>query len=218
MDHFILGLLMMQKLTAYELHVTMKNNYQGICSSSLGNIQRALKKLSKDGDVTMNEVQEGKIVKKIFSITAQGRSRFLKWLNNPIMINRVNNMEIGRLLLLGFLSKEKQLKNIDLSIQALQEDYEYMQAIVASIQQMQEQGIDPQDPEQLKLALGLEESYLQEMLEAVSVDNFQEIAQSVQKFSLLTLKFGVEEIKFQLDWFLKLREELKSQQNFAGNP
>ena len=209
MEYFILGLLMLRKLTAYELHTIIKGNYQDICSDSIGNIQRALKKLYKKGLVTLEEINSGKVIKKIFSITPVGRAEFMTWLDNPIKISKAKNMELGRLLMLGFLTKEQQFANIDQVIQDLSEAYEYLKVIEATIKvQAEETG----DVEQLQLVCFSEDQvYLKEFLDAVEADDFLEVLKSASKFSYLTLKYGIAEVKFNLEWFENLRKELENE-------
>ena len=209
MEHFILGLLMLHKLTAYELHVQIRDNYEGICSHSIGNIQRALKKLHEKGLVALEEVREGKVIKKIFGITPEGRAHFMKWLNHPIAITKVKNMELGRLLLLGFLTKEQQLANIDRVIQDLKEASEYMKAVEAAIKaEIKEAG----DIEQARLDhFNEHEDYMEDLLNSVETDDYLDLLRNVNKFGILTFQHGVAEIKFNLEWFENLRKELSEE-------
>ena len=211
MEHFILGLLMLRQLTAYELHMMIKNNYEGICSPSIGNIQRALKKLHEKGFVSLEEVNEGKVVKKIFSITPEGRGAFMTWLNNPIEITKAKNMEIGRLLLLGFLTREQQLANIDIVIRDLREVSEYMKAIEAVVEEEIRAAGDIQEA---RLAhFTQHQAYMEELLDSVETDDFQELFASVNKFGLITLRHGSAEVQFNLEWFENLRKELEEESN-----
>ena len=202
MEHFILGLLMVYQLTAYELHNLIKSNYQGICSHSIGNIQRALKKLHEKELVMMTEVRDGKVVKKVFSITPKGRAAFMKWLNNPIAITKAKNMEIGRLLLLGFLTKEQQLANIEIVIEDLKGEYEYMKAIETHV-------AEAGDTHQAVVDyLKEDHDYMEELLDAVETDDLFELVNNINKFGMMTLKHGIAQVQFNLEWFENLRAEL----------
>ena len=214
MEHFILGLLMVQKFTAYELHILIKNNYEAVCSSSIGNIQRALKKLHEKGFVALEEVRDGKVVKKIFGITPGGRASFMEWLNNPIEIMKVKNMELGRLLLLGFLTKKQQLANIDIVIRDLKAACEYIKAIEKSVEmQMEKFGSNEQAA---RLAFFNEnEEYIEELLDSVETDDFLELLENVNKFGIITLKHGSAEMHFNLEWFENLRKELAEEEQGA---
>ena len=211
MEDFILGLLMLNKLTAYELHTLFKNNYEGICSSSIGNIQRALKKLHEKEHVSLNEVREGKVTKKIFAITPAGRQRFMTWLNRPLDLLKAKNIEIGKLLLLGFLTPEQQLTSIDKTIADYKESYGYMKVVeeMASAQHEQVKEKGGLDQHMLNYQVEQEE-YMKEMLDAVELDDYLAVVNNIHKFGWVALKFGVAQIKFELDWFENLRKELET--------
>ena len=214
MENFILGLLMINKFTAYDLYSLIKNNYNGICSSSIGNVQRALKKLHEKAFVHMEEVKDGKVVKKIFSITPVGRMNFMTWLNNPIDLLKAKNIEIGRLLLLGFLTKEQQLANIDIAIKDHKEAYEYLLAVQVAVDERLAEEEASGGQEQFVLSVYAEnKEYVDELLDSVEEDDFLRLFKSMSKFANLTLKLGIDETKFTLEWFESLREELAAEED-----
>jgi len=213
MEDFILGLLMSEKLTAYELHVEIKNNYEKICSSSIGHIQRTLKKLHENGFLNLEEVHEGKVVKKVFGITPVGREKFMNWLNNPLDLLKVRNIELGRLLLMGYLTEEQQLANIDRTIADYQEAYAQMLAIEEMIKAQETEPTVHANSEQLKLTLyEKKEDYFDELMASVEETDFLKLTHRLNKFSMLTLKLGTHEIKSTLSWFENLRQELVDKQ------
>jgi len=209
MENLILGLLMITQMAAYELHTHIKANYQGIVAPSLGNVQRALKKLEEKGYVTKQEVQSGKVAKKIFTITKTGRTHFMTWLNNPLDLAKVNNPEMGRLLLLGMLTREQQLANIELVIADLREAWEYLQAVEASMMTQfaaaEEQGgldylhqqMHEENPE-----------FYDELLAIVGAPSVSQFLKNVNEFGYYTLQHGIAETKFNLEWFTNLRNKL----------
>ena len=203
MEHLILGLLMIRKLTAYELHVIFKNNYQDICSDSIGNIQRALKKLNGAGLVLYHNFVEKGIHKNRYEITATGRKSFLEWLNQPLDLTKAKNMELGRLLLLGFLPKADQLAAIEESIREIQIKHNYLMDIEQVIKQ---NGSAVQNYLEY---FQQNEDYSQGLLEAVKADDLEEVMTQVDYFGKLTLKFGLDTMKFYLDWFEKFKGDLK---------
>ena len=208
MDNLILGLLMVRKFTAYGIRKMIKDNYKRICSHSIGNVQNALSKLLNKGLVTREEISEGMVKKKIFSITREGRAEFMEWLNNPIEITKAKNMEVGRLLLLGFLSKEQQLANLESAIQDLKKEYGYLLAIKDNFEsQFGEGGVQAA---QVVFATYFNEpnEYVEELLDSAGSDDFLELAQNISRFRFLTLKLGIDEVKFHLEWFENLRDEL----------
>ncbi|MDR2834099.1 MAG: PadR family transcriptional regulator [Streptococcaceae bacterium] len=210
MDNFLLGLLMSAKLTAYELHVMIRDNYDGISSNSLGNIQRALKILHKDGFVSMEEIPNGKTVKKVFTITISGRLKFLDWTRQPIALTKVKNIEIGKLLLLGYLSKEEQIKNIESVIASLKEEFAYLTTIQEAIsnqrETLKEQEVQVEDA--LKEMISSDLPFFEEILQATKREKLDEVFADVEKFSLLTLKLAFDETQFYLEWFENLLSKL----------
>jgi len=207
MEDFILGLLMPNKLTAYELHQIIKNNYQSICSHSIGNVQRALKKLHEKGFVKLNEVMDGKVTKKIFEITQDGRVHFLKWLNNPLEITKAKNMEVGKLLLLGFLSPDKRVKMIEGQIDELKTELEYLKAIESTIEAQQEE-LGQSMAELQDAYIEKNKAYMDELVESVGADDVLTLLADIRKFSLLALKLGMDDVRFGIGWFEKLRDEM----------
>jgi len=212
MEDFILGLMMIRKFTAYELHIEIKNNHVDICSSSIGNIQRALKKLHGKEFVNLEEVHEGKVVKKVFGITPAGRERFMNWLNNPLDLLKAKNMELGRLLLMGYLTEEQQLANIDCTIAAYKKSYEYVIAIEEAVKAQEAEETANASLEQARIALYEQnKDYFDELMDSVEETDFLKLAYSINKFSMLTLKLGIDEIKFNLNWFENLRKDLAAE-------
>ena len=192
---------MAQPLSAYELHIIIKNNYQDFCSDSIGNIQRALKKLVAARFVTVQNLSEHEKGKKIHSITQEGRVSFLQWLNQPIDINKAKNIELARLLLLGFLPREEQIKNIEGQIENLKATYESLLAINHELDK----------EENTTLAYFQQElDYVKDLRLSLKESDIEKVATDVHKFGRLTLRFGLDSTKFYIDWFENLKNEIKT--------
>jgi len=207
MEDFILGLLMPNRLTAYELHQMIKNNYQSICSHSIGNVQRALKKLHEKNFVRLNEVMDGKVTKKIYEITPTGRTQVLKWLSAPPEITKAKNMEIGKLLMLGFLSADKRVAIIEGQIDALKAELEYLQG-VASSNDAQLEAYGQSIAALVDAHIENNKEYMDELVHDVNATDAKTLLADVSKFSSLTLKLGIDEIKFFINWFEGLRSDM----------
>ena len=216
MEYFVLGLLMLYKYTAYELHVVIKKNYQGICSDSIGNIQRALKKLAANELVTSVSIVENEVNKKIYTITPKGRQAFLEWLDNSIDIMKSKNMELSRLLLLGFLDDETQMKRIDETIAEIEEAHEYLVEIERNVVQGLKNlsKIEAQDFVDFYLAQFNkrgDDKFLEELIESVPRENLKDIVDKINIFGTFTLKLGIDETKFYLNWFKNLKKTLEEE-------
>ena len=99
MDKLILGLLMMQRLTIYELRIIIKRYFQSMCSDSIGSIRAAVNKLLDAGMVTYTEFVERSVNKKQYSITDKGREEFAAWAQSLANVALPDNMELGKFLL-----------------------------------------------------------------------------------------------------------------------
>lgn len=113
MDSVILGLLSLSPMTGYEIGCFIKQKLPIICSSSAGSMQTSIKKLVDNGSITFEESNTNGKNKKIFTITQKGSAAFMEWLDNPMQLDKVKNMELSKLFFLGFASKTKQIDCID---------------------------------------------------------------------------------------------------------
>ena len=100
MDKIILGILMLNRMTAYEIKNVIKLSYKSICSDSLGSIQAALKKLFDLDMVTFEEVVENGVNKKRYAITELGQAELLEWLKIPIDNSKTRNIELAKIIFL----------------------------------------------------------------------------------------------------------------------
>ena len=72
MDIIILGLLMIQNCTIYEMKKVIEKNFGNISSSSIGSMQAAVKKLLSKNMICFNEHVENSVNKKVYEITHEG--------------------------------------------------------------------------------------------------------------------------------------------------
>jgi len=112
MENIILGLLLLQSRTIYQLRKRINEGLNLMYSCSRGSIQAAIKKLLKNGYITSNEISENGKLKKIYSITDSGKNYFDSWLISPIDSYAVKNPELSKIYFLGFAEKETRIKLI----------------------------------------------------------------------------------------------------------
>lgn len=79
----ILGFLMDSEMTGYDLKRRFRDPVGFFYRVSDGSLYPALKKLARDGLVRMRTERRGKRARKVYSITAHGRERFLTMLAEP---------------------------------------------------------------------------------------------------------------------------------------
>ena len=129
MDKIILGILMLRRMTAYELRNVIRNNFKSMCSDSLGSIQAALKKLLMSEMVTFEELVEKGVNKKRYAITDIGQKALIEWIRVPIDISKTKNLDIGKLLFMGYVSENEQKNLIDKIIHSLEKEYTSLKKI-----------------------------------------------------------------------------------------
>lgn len=137
MEFIILGLLLIKPMTGYEIGRFIKTNLSMICSDSAGSLQTAIKKLISDEKITFSEFVENGKNKKQFSITLVGKTEFSRWVQKPMQIEKVKNMELSKLFFLGFAEKEQRVAAISSYINQLEEAKSSLLAIKKSFEQME---------------------------------------------------------------------------------
>lgn len=203
MEKIILGLLMLKRLTIYEMRLLIKRNFQSICSDSMGSIQAAVKKLLAGDMITCDEFIEKSVNKKLYSITDLGREYFLEWIKTPADMTKGKNMELGKVLFMGLVPAKERMPLIDQMIVKLKKELSYLEDIYANMQAADEKAqiiaYLKQDPEYL---LGIQNSTDNASLE----ENVDEIG----AFEMLTLQLGIDSTKFYISWLEALKYKLEN--------
>ena len=201
MDKIILGILMLRRMTAYELRNTIRDNFKSMCSDSLGSIQVALKKLLSLKMVTFEELVEKGINKKRYAITDIGEKVLMEWIKIPIDISKTKNIDIGKLLFMGYISKNEQKNLINKIILSLEKEYSELKNLKESI-----------NFENERLAI---ENYLltdteyQERIKNLNKKNdVSKNIKEISKFTLATLDYGIDVVDFNIKWFKKLKTKI----------
>ncbi len=119
MENIILGLLLLQSRTIYQLRKRINDGLNLMYSCSTGSIQAAIKKLLQNGYITFSEITEKGKLKKIYIITDNGKNYFNNWLNSPINNGSAKNPELSKIYFLGFAEKETRIKLIESHIAGL---------------------------------------------------------------------------------------------------
>ena len=201
MDKIILGILMLRRMTAYELRNTIRDNFKSMCSDSLGSIQVALKKLLSLKMVTFEELVEKGINKKRYAITDIGEKVLMDWIKIPIDISKTKNIDIGKLLFMGYIPKNEQKNLINKIILSLEKEYSELKNLKESI-----------NFENERLAI---ENYLltdteyQERIKNLNKKNdVSKNIKEISKFTLATLDYGIDVVDFNIKWFKKLKTKI----------
>ena len=119
MENIILGLLLLQSRTIYQIRKRINDGLNLMYSCSTGSIQAAIKKLLRNGYISVREITENSKLKKFYSITDCGKNYFHAWLNTPIDSSAAKNPELSKIYFLGFAEQETRIKLIENHIEDL---------------------------------------------------------------------------------------------------
>ena len=201
MDKIILGILMLHRMTAYELRNVIRNNFKSMCSDSLGSIQAALKKLFMSEMVTFEELVEKGVNKKRYSITETGREALIEWIKIPINTSKTKNYDFGKLFFMGYVSKKDQKTLIDKIIISMEEEYEALKKLKESIDADEES-------EETKNYLLTDIEYKERIKNLDKGKELIENIREISKFTLATLDYGIDVTAFNIEWFKKLKKRI----------
>ena len=201
MDKIILGILMLHRMTAYELRNVIRNNFKSMCSDSLGSIQAALKKLLMLEMVTFEELVEKGVNKKRYAITDIGEKVLMEWIKIPIDISKTKNIDMGKLLFMGYIPKNEQKNLINKIILSLEEEYSELKNLKESINFENERlGIENY--------LLTDTEYQERIKNLNKKNNVSKNIKEISKFTLATLDYGIDVVDFNIKWFKKLKTKI----------
>ncbi|WP_071124290.1 PadR family transcriptional regulator [Leptotrichia massiliensis] len=202
MDKIILGILMLRRMTAYELRNTIRDNFKSMCSDSLGSIQAALKKLLSLKMVTFEELVEKGVNKKRYAITDAGEKILMEWIKIPIDISKTKNIDAGKLLFMGYISKNEQKNLINKIILSLEEEYTALKNLKESINF---------ESERLEIEnyLLTDTEYQKRIKNLNKKNNISENIKEISKFTLASLDYGIDAVDFNIRWFKKLKKKYR---------
>jgi len=112
MDFCVLGLLLIQEMTIYQLNKAFQTSLSLFYSASLGSLQKATAKLLKEGKISRREVYEGKRLKKIYRILPSGKAAFLAEIISDLPSSRLEENALARISFLGLLETAEQKETV----------------------------------------------------------------------------------------------------------
>lgn len=104
-DKILLGFLMCENKTGYQIKNIMEKSTQFIFNTSLGSIYPAFKKLEKKKLVNLKQIIESGRLKKIYSITPEGKDHFLNWMYSPTLTSQIILLKI---FFFSYISTDKR--------------------------------------------------------------------------------------------------------------
>lgn len=141
MENIILGLLLLQDRTIYQLRKRINAGLNLMYSCSMGSIQAAIKKLLKNECITFQEISENGRLKKLYSITSKGKKYFNSWINSPFEKETPKNPELVKIYFMGFTELENR-KNL------IKNHISYLKIIYSDLDKICQEG--EKNPDALK--------------------------------------------------------------------
>ena len=151
-DNLVLGLLMHEARHGYQLYQEYQATLGAIWQVGQSKFYAALDRLEADGLLTSTtEDQSGRPARRVYTITEQGRRRFLDWVYAPVMPIRAIRVE--------FVAKLRffQLLRLDDVDRLLNAQIAACTADLANAQALRQETEDPVD----RLALRFRETQLE---------------------------------------------------------
>jgi len=110
----ILGLLLKEPQTGYELKQLFDSSLAFFSGASFGSIYPALKRCEKEGLVNMEmELQDGKPNRKVYYITEAGKDIFLKGMQEELTISPYRNEFLTRLFFFADITAKERTHLIE---------------------------------------------------------------------------------------------------------
>ena len=154
--------------------------------------------------VTFEELVEKGVNKKRYAITDIGQKALIKWIRVPIDISKTKNLDIGKLLFMGYISKKEQKNLIDKIIDSLEEEYTVLKKLRESIHIEKER-------ETLKNYLLIDIEYQKRIKNLNKENDISENIKEISKFTLATLDYGIDITAFNIEWFKKLKKRVQKE-------
>lgn len=107
MQFVILGLLLMDRMSLYDLHKQFTGGLALFYGASFGSIQRALRQLIDSGLVTVTDDAESARRRKLHAVTDAGMQAWRDWMSEPIGGSNAETALLAKVYLLGLLPADE---------------------------------------------------------------------------------------------------------------
>lgn len=128
LEYIILGMLLDEVLTGYDIKKFIENGVGTFYKASYGSLYPSLKKMTTKGYLVMFEQPQGGRQKKYYQITKQGKAVFYEWLSKPMNLNENTDQHLAKVYFFDKLPtdiRNQQLQEYELnSINYLRKLYE----------------------------------------------------------------------------------------------
>lgn len=201
MEYIILCMLLLKKMTIYEMRTYIQRNLSTVCSDSLGSMQTTIKKLLDRGYIDVSESVENNTLKRQYSITVKGVVYFKERIGTPMNIQKMKNMEAGKFFFLGMASKEKRIAFIQSYIDDLRIEYDKLCQIHQFVENTKNTVIES------NVAQISKDSVLaQHLLEVSEETTLEAVIRNIYDYQIYTLEYGLGRASEDIAFYEKILE------------
>ena len=196
MENIILSLLLIKSMTIYEMRMFIQQNLSTVCSDSLGSLQSAIKKLLSKNYICVNEYTENSMVKKQYSITAEGRAQFQAWIATPMNLQKIKNMEEGKFFFLGMAPKEVRMASISGYIESLRIEYEKLSQIQTHVECIKDNLIQSNAQR-----INQEKELAEHLLKVSEESTLENTIQNIYDYQMYSLEYGLKRLRDDIQFY-----------------
>jgi len=115
----ILGLLMREPMSGYEIKIFYRDTIKNFWEVSDGQLYPTLKKMHQEGLITKKTItQKGSPNKHLYSITEKGKKLFEEWIRTPVhKTQELKEPFALKVFFFDYLKKDEILKHLDTQIE-----------------------------------------------------------------------------------------------------
>lgn len=201
MENIILSLLLIKSMTIYEMRMFIQECLTTVCSDSLGSIQAAVKKLIEKKCITYREYTENGIHKKEYSITDAGLIQFKEWIQLPMNLQKIKNMEEGKFFFLGMVPKQVRIQSLKGYIESL----EVEQKKLLRIQEFNENTKDRVIQTNVE-RISEDEQLSNHLLEVSGEKTLDPVVESIYQYQMYSLEYGFKRLQDDITFFRTILE------------
>ena len=202
MENIILSLLLLKSMTIYEMRAFIHKNLGTVCSDSIGSIQSALKKLMEKECITIREYAQKGVLKKEYQITEAGIQQFREWIEVPMNLQKVKNMEEGKFFFLGLAPKEIRIASMKGYVESLRTEREKLWQIEEYIGQIKNNVIQ-MNVDRIKKEPDLQNH----LLDISGEDTLESIVQNIYDYQLYDLQYGLKRLQEDILFYEEIIEK-----------
>lgn len=201
MENIILSILLLKNMTIYEIRAFIQKNLSTVCSDSMGSIQSALKKLVEKECISVREYADKGILKKEYQITSTGLQQFREWIQVPMNLQKVKNMEEGKFFFLGIAPKETRIASISGYIDSLRLEQEKLLQIKRYIEQIK------MDVIQINVErICAEEDLKNHLLDISGEETLESVVENIYDYQLYALAYGLKRVQEDIAFYEEIRQ------------